>query len=284
MSAILLEFYLRGRAIDGGRRGRRALCTGENGCQRGPPWQSERLTANGDDLDAARLALAVALGDDAGELGEREVHDPAVLRVHGLEGDDLTLFDGLLAEAAGHRGERVLAPGAVALGVDDHVTAALAGAVDDAVREELERRERLALLADHPAGVLALDLEADVLRRILFLVFEEVDGAVHSHAREHVDDEVEGRVRAPVFFERGKLGLGLDPIVHRRPDRCGREGRLFYAAIIHGHVLFPFQAWASACRRRLQSSRAPRSSRASWPSPSGNVQRGAAARSRARCS
>ena len=157
-------------------------------------------------------------------------------------------------------------------------------AIDDAVGEELQRGQRLPLLPDHPASVLALDLEADVLRRIFLFVLEEVDGAVHPHPCEHVDDEVEGGVGAPVLFERGKLGLGLDPIVHRRHARRLRQGRLFYAAIIHGHVLFPFQAWGSACRRHLQSFRAPRSSRASSSSPSGTVRRGAAARSRARCS
>ncbi len=98
-------------------------------------------------------------------------------------------------------------------------------------------------------GVLALDLEPDLLGRILLVVLEEVDGAVHAHRGEHIDHEVERDIGAPVLLELGSRGQRPAPR-HRRPPR-----RLpFGSFTIHGHVLFPFQEQAPTCRRRPESS------------------------------
>ena len=110
-------------------------------------------TANRDDLNAARLALTVALRDHTWILREGEMHHATILGAHRLEGDDLSFVDGLLAEALSHAGERVFSAGAVPFRVDDHVAPRLRGPVHDAVRKKLQRGESLAFLADDASGI-----------------------------------------------------------------------------------------------------------------------------------
>jgi len=76
------------------------------------------------------------------------VHDAALAGAHRVERDDLALADGLLAELHRDGGEALLATRAIALDVEDDVATALRPAVDDPVREELEREQRGAALAD----------------------------------------------------------------------------------------------------------------------------------------
>src|ERR1041385_1280634 len=101
--------------------------------------------SNGDYLHAPIVPFAFALGDDAFELGERQVNDAAIAWVHRLERDDFSFVHGLLAEPARHGRERVVAPAAVSLGVDGDVTAVEAGPIHDAVRQILNCSEHLAL-------------------------------------------------------------------------------------------------------------------------------------------
>src|SRR6187399_2398306 len=72
---------------------------------------------NGNDLHAPIFTLALAAGHDALELRQGEVDEAPIARRHGFEGDDLAIGHGLLAEALGHGGERVVTTTAVAFGV-----------------------------------------------------------------------------------------------------------------------------------------------------------------------
>src|SRR5688572_3898471 len=117
------------------------------------------LAANGNDLNAAVVALAVTLGDHAFELCQRQVYHPSIPRVHRLEGDDLALIDGLFAESPGHRRQRVVTPRAVAFGVHEHVTAVEAGPIDHSMGQKLDRLKHCTLLPDDASRVATDDLD-----------------------------------------------------------------------------------------------------------------------------
>src|SRR5258706_2724620 len=95
------------------------------------------ISAHGNDLHAAIVAFAVAARDHALETGQGQMHHAAVARVHRLEGDDLALFDRLLAESLGHAGQRVVATALLTLGVDGHVPAIQPPAVPHPLRDAL---------------------------------------------------------------------------------------------------------------------------------------------------
>ena len=129
--------------------------------------------------------------------------DAPIARAHRLEGDDLAVVHRLLAEAARHRGEGVLAALGVALGVDEDVPARQPRAVDDAIDEVLERGEGLPLLADDPTGIGALDLEADVALVVGLSRLGEVHGAAHPHLHEEIAEKIARLVDPAVLGERG---------------------------------------------------------------------------------
>src|SRR5262245_38375943 len=120
-------------------------------------------TSHRDDLHAPIITFTLALGDDAFELRQGQVHHAPIARAHRLEGDDLPVAHGLLAQPARHAGERVLTPAAVTVRVHADVATLDAGAVHGAVHDELERREHLALLADDAPGIRPGDDDLDVV-------------------------------------------------------------------------------------------------------------------------
>src|SRR5450432_1187035 len=156
------------------------------------------IPANRNDLYPSVVALTVAAGDDAFELGEGQVHHAPVARVHRLEGDDFTLFHGLAAEPLSHGRERVVTAAAVALGIHEDVAPIEARAIDDPVRQELQRLQHLALLADDTPRVAAGDLDVDLVVRVALLRAAQVHGALHLHLADHVIHELQRDDRALV--------------------------------------------------------------------------------------
>src|SRR5207248_10657649 len=84
--------------------------------------RSARLSRLGrDDLHPPRVPFARALRAQPRELGESEVHHAPLARAHGIEGDDLALANGLLAELERDRREPTLTTRAVSLDVEHDV-------------------------------------------------------------------------------------------------------------------------------------------------------------------
>src|SRR5512142_898631 len=103
------------------------------------PTSVSGLAANRNDLNAAFVAFALALGDDAVEFGQRKMDDATVPWIHWLEGNDLALFDRLLAQSSGHVRERGLAAQAVAFGIYHNVPPLEIGSIYSSMRQKLER-------------------------------------------------------------------------------------------------------------------------------------------------
>jgi hypothetical protein len=108
-------------------------------------WSARRiqsyatLATHGNDLHAAFVAFALALGDDAIEFRQRKMDDATVAGIHRFKGNDLAFFHSLLAQAASHARKRGLTAEAVTLGVNHHMAALQIGSIDSPVGQELER-------------------------------------------------------------------------------------------------------------------------------------------------
>src|SRR6185436_15888831 len=98
------------------------------------PWSA---APHGDDLDSSIITLALALGDDPVELGERQVHHPTISGAHGLEGDDLAVADRLPPQPARHVRQRVLPAAAITVRVHAHVAALEARPIHRTIDDEL---------------------------------------------------------------------------------------------------------------------------------------------------
>src|SRR6478736_8653030 len=173
----------------------RASLLGQGSWGKAAAWSRAVLPGGGsapyrDDLHPAVVAFAFALGDDTFELGQGHVNHAAVPGVHRFEGDDLAELEGFLAELAGHRRQVVVAAAAVAFGVDQDVPLLVTGPVDHAVGQELQRLQNLALLADDARGILANDLDADLVGAVLFGAGQD-DLALDFHVFDDVGDELQ---------------------------------------------------------------------------------------------
>ena len=102
--------------------------------------------------------VALAVGLDVRALAQVGVHDLALERAHRLELDRAAVAQGVGHGAVGLALEGVLAPLAVARGVDHDPAAVVAVAAQgDPHRQVLERVDRGPVLADQQPEVLALD-------------------------------------------------------------------------------------------------------------------------------
>ncbi len=149
--------------------------------------------AGRDDLDASAAALPVRGCGHAVELREREVDDATVPSGHRLERDDLALVDGALGLTESERLEVRVVPVAVVSRVHDDVPSPVRVTVEDFVQQELERVERLPLLADDAPGVFAGHVEHDAL-----VVLADVHVGVELHQLEHLVEELGRFVRFAV--------------------------------------------------------------------------------------
>src|SRR5262249_51203855 len=127
-----------------------------------PAPSALRLLGRGDDEQAAVDAFALAACGHAGHLVERDVDDAPLVRAHLLHLDGAARRLHLVAQAVRHLDERALAARPIAFGVDDdgaHDGLAFLAAVHDLADEELQRLERLPLLADDQRRFAALHVE-----------------------------------------------------------------------------------------------------------------------------
>ncbi len=156
-------------------------------------------------------ALAVALGADAPDVGERDVDDAAVGGGHGFEADAGAVVDGALGHALGEVAQLPLAPLPVLLDVDYDACGAGLALVEDEVGDELERAERFAAPPDEEARVVALDVDHGRLAR--FGGADRGRGVDVERVEEALDD-VEGLAcKAAVVADEANAdggGLGAD--------------------------------------------------------------------------
>ena len=128
------------------------------------------------------LALAVRL--DAVTITKVFVHDPALAGAHRLERDGAILAQRLVGGVVRHAHERLATALAVPARVDDHAACgAVPLAVDHARGKVLDRVDRLPVMADEEAQVVAVDRAGDRLT-----IVGDLDVAVEV---ERIDDPLE---------------------------------------------------------------------------------------------
>jgi ferredoxin len=129
--------------------------------------------------------------------------DAPVSGIHGLERDDLTLFDRLLPEALCHRCERCLASEPVAFRIHHDVSPILTWSIDRSMSEELQRGKDLPPLADDAARIAAIDFDDDFRQLPFDFDFTrptEPGTAVHAHLLKKRGNKVKRFVGAFIAF------------------------------------------------------------------------------------
>ena len=138
-----------------------------------------------------------------GDVLQAQVDDLALDGRHRLELDRAAGLHDALGGAHGERVERRLAPVAVAGRVDDdRLAGSAAVAVDDRVREVLERVDRLAVLADQEAEVAARAGGDD---RLVVLV--DLDAAADAERGREALEQLAARGRGLALVRRRPGGL-----------------------------------------------------------------------------
>jgi hypothetical protein len=132
-------------------------------CARAAIATAATRLACGNDLQPAFAAFALGSRAHAHELRQRDVHHTPITRGHRLERDDATMLHGAFRFPLGHRDQTVVVALAIVARVQNDVTTCVWIAIDDLVDQELECFQRLALLADRSPGILAGDVDHDLI-------------------------------------------------------------------------------------------------------------------------
>ena len=115
------------------------------------------------DVHLAVITFPAALGGYPGVVGELHMNDSALTGRHRLQREGPPGVGDALSHTVGQRPQRLVAPLAVAFDVDVRLDPVLDLAAENEVDEELEGRQGLATPADEESGILAVDVEGEVV-------------------------------------------------------------------------------------------------------------------------
>ena len=103
------------------------------------------------------------LGEDAGDFGQRIVHQAALVGIQPLHEQGLAGFEHPLGAGAGAAQQLGLCPGAVVVAIDPHAGGFLPLGLHQAVDHVLQVIEAVTFIADEEAGIRAVDEQGNAI-------------------------------------------------------------------------------------------------------------------------